>query len=50
MVLEEHEWNVEDALQVLQMFSDSGADSASSLNLVIVLHHVYFLVLFICMQ
>lgn len=49
MVLQEHEWNVEDALQVLQMFSDSGADSASSLNLVIVLHHVYFFVLFICL-
>lgn len=24
MVLQEHEWNVEDALHVLQMFSDSG--------------------------
>lgn len=25
MVLQEHDWNVEDALHVLQMFSDSGA-------------------------
>lgn len=24
MVLQEHEWNVDDALHVLQMFSDSG--------------------------
>lgn len=24
MVLQEHDWNVEDALHVLQMFSDSG--------------------------
>uniref|UniRef100_A0A8C4HYN3 DNA helicase n=1 Tax=Dicentrarchus labrax TaxID=13489 RepID=A0A8C4HYN3_DICLA len=27
MVLQEHDWNVEDALQVLQMFSDPGANT-----------------------
>lgn len=27
MVLQEHEWNVEDALHVLQMFSDPGVNS-----------------------
>uniref|UniRef100_A0AAQ5YL51 DNA helicase n=1 Tax=Amphiprion ocellaris TaxID=80972 RepID=A0AAQ5YL51_AMPOC len=30
MVLQEHDWNVEDALQVLQMFSDPGANTAPS--------------------
>uniref|UniRef100_A0A8C4HYR4 DNA helicase n=1 Tax=Dicentrarchus labrax TaxID=13489 RepID=A0A8C4HYR4_DICLA len=29
MVLQEHDWNVEDALQVLQMFSDPGKSSKS---------------------
>ncbi|CAK6950557.1 SWI/SNF-related matrix-associated actin-dependent regulator of chromatin subfamily A containing [Scomber scombrus] len=28
MVLQEHDWNVEDALQVLQMFSDPGLNTA----------------------
>lgn len=29
MVLQEHDWNVEDALQVLQMFSDPGASTTA---------------------
>uniref|UniRef100_A0A671UCB7 DNA helicase n=1 Tax=Sparus aurata TaxID=8175 RepID=A0A671UCB7_SPAAU len=29
MVLQEHDWNVEDALQVLQMFSDPGVNKAA---------------------
>jgi len=33
MVLQEHDWNVEDALQVLQMFSDTGAEQTSHLNM-----------------
>lgn len=32
MVLQEHDWNVEDALQVLQMFSDPGANSSFLLS------------------
>ncbi|XP_034090701.1 SWI/SNF-related matrix-associated actin-dependent regulator of chromatin subfamily A containing DEAD/H box 1A isoform X1 [Gymnodraco acuticeps] len=32
MVLQEHDWNVEDALQVLQMFSDPDESSFSSLD------------------
>lgn len=29
MVLQEHDWNAEDALQVLQMFSDPGANTTA---------------------
>lgn len=29
MVLQEHDWNVEDALQVLQMFSDAGTNTTA---------------------
>lgn len=32
MVLHEHDWNVEDALQVLQMFSDPGVNTAADLT------------------
>lgn len=31
MVLQEHEWNVEDALQVLQMFSDPGVNTTTAI-------------------
>lgn len=34
MVLEEHEWNLEVALHVLQLFADTGADATFHLNLV----------------
>lgn len=33
MVLQEHDWNVEDALQVLQMFSDPGVNKAAIFSL-----------------
>lgn len=29
MVLQEHDWNVENALQVLEMFSEAGGDESS---------------------
>lgn len=50
MVLQEHEWNVEDALQVLRMFSDAGADSASSLNLILFASWFFLYFLFVCIQ
>lgn len=31
MVLQEHDWNVEDALQVLQMFSDPGVNTTTAI-------------------
>lgn len=31
MVLQEHEWNVDDALQVLLMFSDPGVNTAATI-------------------
>lgn len=37
MVLQEHNWDVEEALQVLQMFSESGVNHLKCLNLTIFL-------------
>lgn len=33
MVLQEHNWDVEEALQVLQMFSESGTNPTNCLDL-----------------
>lgn len=45
MVLQEHDWNVEDALQVLQMFSDPGVNKAAIFSL---WPHVYVYLYLLC--